>query len=196
MVDEKKSHKIEIKESDESAAAGAEAGTAGNDDQAQAEYAKLRTALEESNDKYLRLYAEFENYKKKVRKEKEEFLTYCNEDLLYELLPVIDNLDMALKHASEGNADSLTSLKQGVENTLRELVRTLDKFGLKTIESEGRPFDPAYHHAMSQVERPDVDDKTVLQEMRKGYLYKEKVLRPSLVAVSKKKADENQTIGK
>ena len=71
---------------------------------------------------------------------------------------------------SEGNADALQSLKQGVENTLRELNRTLDKFGLKAIESVDQPFDPAYHHAMSQVEKPDVDDKTVLQEMRKGII--------------------------
>ncbi|HMK60835.1 MAG TPA: nucleotide exchange factor GrpE [Dissulfurispiraceae bacterium] len=196
MSDENKSHKIKITETDESVAAGADSGAVENDDQGQADNAKLKAALDESNDKYLRLYAEFENYKKKVRKEKEEFLTYCNEDLLYELLPVIDNLDMALKHTSEGSADSLTSLKQGVENTLREFVRTLDKVGLKAIEAEGHPFDPAYHHAMSQVERSDMDDKTVLQEMRKGYLYKEKVLRPSLVSVSKKTVDENQTIGK
>jgi molecular chaperone GrpE len=93
---------------------------------------------------------------------------------------------MALKHTTDGSKDALQSLKQGVENTLREMIRTLDKFGLKAIESEGRPFDPAYHHAMSQVEKQDVDDKTVIEEMRKGYQYKEKVLRPSLVAVSKK----------
>lgn len=147
---------------------------------------KMKAELDETNNKYLRLYAEFENYKKRVRKEREEFFTYCNEDLLYELLPVIDNLEMALKHASDGNPDALQSLKQGVENTLRELNRTLEKFGLKAIEAVGLPFDPAYHHAMSQVEKPDVDDKTVVEEMRKGYLYKEKVLRPSLVTVSKK----------
>ncbi len=147
---------------------------------------KLKADLDEANNKYLRLYAEFENYKKRVRKEREEFFAYCNEDLLYELLPVIDNLEMALKHTSEGNSDSLTSLKQGVENTLRELNRTLEKFGLKAIEAVGLSFDPAYHHAMSQIENEEVDDKTVLDEMRKGYRYKEKVLRPSLVAVSKK----------
>jgi molecular chaperone GrpE len=147
---------------------------------------KLKTELDESSNKYLRLYAEFENYKKRVRKEKEEFFAYCNEDLLYELLPVIDNLEMALKHTTDGSKDALQSLKQGVENTLREMNRTLEKFGLKAIESAGRPFDPAYHHAMSQVEKPDVADKTVIEEMRKGYQYKEKVLRPSLVAVSKK----------
>jgi molecular chaperone GrpE len=105
---------------------------------------------------------------------------------LYELLPVIDNLEMALKHTSDGTQDALQSLRQGVENTLRELNRTLEKFGLKAIESAGRSFDPAYHHAISQVEKPDVADKTVIEEMRKGYQYKEKVLRPSLVTVSKK----------
>jgi molecular chaperone GrpE len=179
MADDKEqSRKIEI--SDEEETGAAPVGTT------EEEIEKLKAELEESNNKYLRLYAEFENYKKRVRKEKEEFLAYCNEDLLYEFLPVIDNMEMALKHTSEGKADALQSLKQGVENTLRELKRILDKFGLKAIESEGKPFDPAYHHAMSQVENPDVDDKTVLQEMRKGYLYKDKVLRPSLVAVSKK----------
>ena len=147
---------------------------------------KLKTERDDANNKYLRLYAEFENYKKRVRKEREEFFAYCNEDLLYELLPAIDNLDMALKHTLESNPDALQSLKQGVENTLRELNRTLEKFGLKAIEATGLPFDPAYHHAMSQVERADLEDKTVLEEMRKGYLYKEKVIRPSLVAVSKK----------
>ncbi|MGO9379855.1 MAG: nucleotide exchange factor GrpE [Dissulfurispiraceae bacterium] len=154
---------------------------------------KLKADLVESNDKYLRLYAEFENYKKRVRREKEEFLAYCNEDLLYELLPVIDNIEMAMKHTSEGNDKALQSLKQGVENTLRELNRTLDKFGLKAIEATNRPFDPTYHHAMSHVEKPDVDDKTVLQEMRKGYIYKDRVLRPSLVAVSKKTKTKNKT---
>ncbi len=187
MADEKEQpYKIEITEAEEPGAAPVETV----DDQT-AEDEKLKAELVESTNKYLRLYAEFENYKKRVRKEKEEFLAYCNEDLLYEILPVIDNLDMALKHTTEGNTDALQSLKQGVENTLRELNRTLDKFGLKAIESAGQPFDPAYHHAMSQVVKPDMEDKTVLQEMRKGYLYKDKVLRPSLVAVSKKTETEN-----
>ena len=147
---------------------------------------KLKAELNEANNKYLRLYAEFENYKKRVRKEREEFFAYCNEDLLYELLPAIDNLEMALRHTSEGSPDALESLRQGVENTLRELNRTLEKFGLKAIEATGLPFDPAYHHAMSQIENTEVEDKTVLDEMRKGYRYKDKVLRPSLVAVSRK----------
>jgi molecular chaperone GrpE len=73
-----------------------------------------------------------------------------------------------------------------VEITLKELKKTLEKFGLTEIEAEGKPFDPVVHHAMSQVERDDVDDQLVIEEFRKGYMLKDKVLRPSLVAVSKK----------
>ena len=145
--------------------------------------------IQELNDKYLRLYAEFENYKKRVSKDKEEIQKYGNESLLYELLPVIDHLEMALKHAS--NAVS-SGLVQGVEITLKELKKTLEKFGLTGIEAEGRPFDPAVHHAMSQAERDDVDENMVVEEFRKGYLLRDKVLRPSLVAVSKSPSENGE----
>jgi molecular chaperone GrpE len=148
-------------------------------------------ALRELNNKYLRLYAEFDNYKKRVSREKEELVRYSNESLLYELLPAIDNLELALKHAS---CDPKTGLLQGVEITLKELQRTLEKFGLRRIEAAGKKFDPAVHHAMTQVERQDMEEKMVAEELRAGYLYKEKVLRPSLVAVSTrpKKTEENE----
>lgn len=141
----------------------------------------IQAELEETKDKYLRLYAEFENYRKKVQKDKEELIKYSNESLIYELLPIIDNLEMALRHTEEKD-----SLIKGVENTHREMLRTLQKFGLSPIDAIGKPFDPNYHHAMSQVERDDVENNTVVEELRKGYLYNEKVIRPSLVAVSKK----------
>lgn len=152
----------------------------------------IKSELEEMKDKYLRLYAEFENYKKKTVKEKEDLIRYANESLIYELLSIIDNLEMALKHSMEGNSEAHHALVKGVENTLRELNRTLDKFGLTSIEALGKTFDPAYHHAMSQVETADVQDNTVVEEFRKGYLYKGKVLRPSLVAVSKKTINSEQ----
>jgi molecular chaperone GrpE len=148
----------------------------------------LKSELNDAKDKYLRLYAEFENYKKKVQKDKEELIKYSNESFIHELLPVIDHLEMALKHSAGGNSDSLQALAKGVENTLREFGRTLEKFGVKAIEVLNKPFDPEYHHAMSQVERDDVGENIVVEEFRKGYLYREKVLRPSLVAVSKKRA--------
>lgn len=152
----------------------------------------VKSELEEMKDKYLRLYAEFENYKKKTAKEKEDLIKYANESLIYELLSIIDNLEMALKHSAEGNSEALHALVKGVENTLRELNRTLDKFGLTSIEALGRAFDPAYHHAMSRVETADAQDNTVVEEFRKGYLYKGKVLRPSLVAVSKRAVKSEQ----
>ena len=144
--------------------------------------------LQELNDKYLRLYAEFETYKRRVSKDKEELIKYGNESLLHELLPIIDSLELALKHASDNVLDGLV---QGVEITLKELNKTLEKFGLSPIEADGRPFDPAGHHAMTQVVRDDVEDNTVVEEFRKGYMLKDKVLRPSLVAVSKR-SETNQ----
>ncbi len=144
---------------------------------------KLETELQELNDKYLRLYAEFENYKKRVNKDKEELVNYGSESLLSELLPIVDSLELALKHASDNVSEGLV---QGVEITLKELIKTLEKAGLNAIEADGKLFDPAVHHAMTQVERDDVEENTVIEEFRKGYMLKEKVLRPSLVAVSKK----------
>lgn len=133
--------------------------------------------------KYVRLYAEFENYKKRVAREREDLLKHGNESLLYEMLPALDHLELALKHSG---GDPNAGLVQGVEMTLKELQRTLEKFGLRRIEAVGKCFDPAVHHAMMQVEREDLDDKMVADELRAGYRYHDKVLRPSLVSVSVK----------
>ena len=153
------------------------------------EAADPEAQLAELKDKYLRLYAEFENYKKRMNKDKEELVKYCNESILYEILPVIDNLEMALSHAAGERSGGLV---KGVEITLREFQRVMEKFGLIPIAAAGRPFDPSVHHAMSQVMRSDVEDKTVVEEFRKGYLFGGKVLRPSLVAVSKKPDGEKE----
>jgi molecular chaperone GrpE len=150
---------------------------------------RLSAEFKEINDKYLRLYAEFENYKKRVNKDKEELVRYGNESLIYELLPVIDNLEMALKHASDNVSEGLV---QGVEITLKELQKTLEKSGLVAIEANDKPFDPLVHHAMTQIERDDIDEKVVIEEFRKGYMLRDKVLRPSLVAVSKKTVESQE----
>ncbi len=147
---------------------------------------------DELNNKYLRLYAEFDNYRKRTNKDKEELVKYGNESLLYALLPALDNLELALKHV---NCDSDSGLVQGVQMTLKEIQRTLEKFGLTRIEADGKPFDPAVHHAMMKVERDDMDEMQVAEELRAGYTYREKVLRPSLVSVSVKtqKKEEAET---
>ncbi|KAF0144154.1 MAG: molecular chaperone GrpE [Nitrospirae bacterium] len=195
---------IEDSENQDSAEAEAEkkVGTTRNRD-AEAEVLQGKNLEEELNDqkdKYLRLYAEFENYKKRVAKDKEELVRYGNESLLYELMPVLDNLEMALKHASNDVNDDtsaeyqprMAGLVQGVEITLREFLKVIDKFGLTPISAINRIFDPSLHHAMTQVERDDVDEHTVVEEFRKGYMLRDKVLRPSLVAVSKKTEDSIQ----
>lgn len=148
-----------------------------------------KSIIEELNNKYLRLYAEFDNYKKRVNKDKEELAKYGNESLIYELLPVIDSLELALKHATE---EPLTGIVQGVQMTLKELFRTLEKFGLTKINAKDKMFDPSIHHAMTQVERDDIDEKMVAEELRTGYLYRDKVLRPSLVVVSVKPKKETE----
>lgn len=153
------------------------------EDQEEQEKPTVSSGADELNSKYLRLYADFENYRKRVNKDKEDLVRYGNESLLHELLPAIDNLELALKHAS-GEVNS--GLVQGVEVTLKELQRTLEKFGLTRIDAAGKPFDPAVHHAMSQVERDDMDEKLIAEEFRAGYKYRDKVIRPSLVAVSVK----------
>jgi len=137
--------------------------------------------LAELKDKYLRLYAEFENYRKRVAKDKEELVKYANESLIYELLPSLDTLELAVRHVESGAAEALL---EGVHNTLRGLYRALEKFGLTHIEAEGKPFNPEVHHAIGRVERDDMDENMVVEELRKGFLYNGKVLRASLVNVS------------
>jgi len=150
---------------------------------------QLAVELQEMNDKYIRLYAEFDNYRKRVNKDKEELIKYANEGIIYQLLPVIDNLEMALKHSNDNTSSGLV---QGVENTLREFLRTLEKFGLNPIEAVNKPFDPSQHEAMCVIERKDIEENLVVEEFRKGYIFKEKVLRPSLVSVSKRPEEKNK----
>ncbi len=155
---------------------------------------KIGKELSELKDKYLRLYADFENYKRTVAKEKEELIKYSNEELMKELLTVIDHLELALQHSSHSgiphvvsyNNKASTALTEGVEMTLKELKTTLEKFGLVSIEALGKPFDPFLHHAMAQIESEESEENKVVTEFRKGYMLRDRVLRAGLVGVSKK----------
>lgn len=148
----------------------------------------IEEELQETKDKYLRLYAEFDNYRKRVQKDREELLKYGSEPLIMELLTIVDNLEMALSHAR--NETGVDGLIQGVELTLKEFHKILKNYGVEEIEALGKPFDPQIHHAMSQIVRTDVDEMTVVEEYRKGYKLNDKVIRPSLVAVSKRSEEE------
>jgi molecular chaperone GrpE len=144
--------------------------------------AETRTELQETHDRYLRLYAEFDNFKKRSARDFQEFRKFANEYLVRDLLPVIDNLERALSSANERNQESII---QGVEMTLQEIRKVLEKFHCKPISSIGQPFDPALHEAVSQEESAEHGDNIVIREFQKGYLLHDRLIRPAMVVVSK-----------
>lgn len=127
------------------------------------------------------MQADFENFKKRVDQQMEEARKYGNERLISELLPIIDELGIAIKSGHSSN--SKETLIQGVEMILNKLKKTLEKEGVFPIECIGKPFDPSKHEAVSRIEKDDVEGCTVVEEIRKGYKMKEKVIRPSSVKV-------------
>ena len=135
----------------------------------------------ENWDRFLRERADLENYRKRVGREKEELLNYGNKSLLEEILPIIDNLERALAHASE---DGLGAVVEGIRMTHAMLLTTLKKFNVTPIEAVGAPFDSAYHQAMAQVPTDQYEPNTVVEEYQKGYMLKERLLRPAMVTVA------------
>ncbi|MCX8117034.1 MAG: nucleotide exchange factor GrpE [Desulfobacterota bacterium] len=142
----------------------------------------------ENLDRLLRVAADFENYKKRTVKEREEWTKFANEDLIRAILPFIDNLERAVNHA-EKVADAGV-LIEGVRLTLKEIHRTLNRFGLTAFDSVGQPFDPERHEAMLMVETDQHEPNRVVEEFQKGYLLNERLLRPATVSVSKPLAKE------
>ena len=143
----------------------------------------------ETNEKYLRTYADFDNYRKRMQRDLADFRLYANEQLALELLPVIDHLGLALKHAGAAE-ENVRGMQQGVELVYKQLRDVLDKFGIRSFESWGEPFDPAKHDALMQVEQDDVPVNVVVQVLNEGYLYHDKVLRHAKVGVSKRPREE------
>lgn len=135
----------------------------------------------ENWDRYLRERADLENYRKRVNREKEELLNYGTKSLIEEILPVVDSLERALVHANE---DGLSAVVEGIRMTHCMLVAALKKFGVTPVEATGAPFDPAFHQAMSQVATDEHPPNTVVEEFQKGYLLKERLLRPAMVSVA------------
>jgi len=148
-----------------------------------AELEEARQKLQESEEKVLRLAAEFENTKKRLQRERETSLKYAEENVLKELLPGIDNIDRAMEQGQDSN--SMESLLEGIELTRKGLSATLEKFGVKAIESIGEPFDPNIHEAVAMEETEEMEPNRVLKEFQKGYLYKDRLLRAAKVIVSK-----------
>lgn len=145
---------------------------------------RLRDEAKAANDKYLRLYAEFDNFKRRAARDREDLQKFAVEGLVCDLLSVADHLEMAIKHSKQGEGDALDSLVKGVELTLKELERVLEKHGVSAITAVGEPFDPEVHHAMTRMATTAVAENCVAEEFRRGYRLREKVIRPSMVAVA------------
>jgi molecular chaperone GrpE len=144
---------------------------------------EVQESAEKNYDLYVRSLAETDNLKKRSQKEKEEWIKFANESLIKQLLPVVDNLEKALAHSNDENA--LHGLREGVELTRKGLMDTLKKAGLEEVQAAGEPFDPNFHEAVSAQVDDTTEPATILQELQKGYLLNQRLIRPAMVIISK-----------
>ena len=144
----------------------------------------LENKLEDTQQRILRLQADFDNYKKRVAKEKENLWNYASEEIVKALLPVIDNFERALSSLEEkgGDKDNVGYI-QGVQMVYNQFIEVLKKEGLEEISALGEPFDPNIHHAVAQESKDDCEDNSIIEVYQKGYKIKDKVIRPSMVKV-------------
>ena len=140
---------------------------------------------EENWSRLLRTTADFDNFKKRAAREKQDAIRYANESLLRKLLPVLDNFEMALAAAQTAGTDGLKSLQDGVTMIQSQLRSVLAESELEEIDATGQPFDPNLHEAVSQQESQEVAEGHVLQQLRKGYKFRDRLLRPATVVVAK-----------
>ena len=150
------------------------------------EYDRLVDEAATNKDKYVRLFAEFDNARKRMEREKMEFAKYANEEILVDLLGLFDNLERSLHYAQEHKMENLT---KGLEMVIKEAKEILRKYGVEPIEAEGKVFDPHRHEILMQEDNDELEEGTVLQELQKGYMMGEKVIRTAKVKVSTKSSD-------
>ncbi|QZY56539.1 nucleotide exchange factor GrpE [Crassaminicella profunda] len=152
-------------------------------DEGSIDFKKLQEEKEELNSQYLRMTADFQNYKKRVEKEKSDIYQFANEKLILDLLPIVDNFERAVKsYKDEGKDESFT---QGVEMILQQFLEVFKKNGAEEIEALGKEFDPNFHHAVMQEESDEHESNTVIDVFQKGYILNGKTIRPSMVKVVK-----------
>jgi len=156
------------------------------------EVERMAGQLVENRDKYVRLLADFDNFRRRAAKERQDLVTYGHENLVKDLLSTVDNLDRAIDHAQQSDDGSLATFLQGVELVQRELYAVLAQHEVRVIEAEGRPFDPALHEAMAQVPDDSVPANTVIEVLQKGYQLRDRLLRPARVVVAKPTEDEEK----
>lgn len=154
----------------------------GSIEELKANYEKSQSEIVELKDQLLRRQAEFENFRKRTQKEKASLMTYASEGLITELLPTLDSFERALEVEVDENSKALY---EGMEMVYNQFSEILKNNGLEEVECLNEKFDHNYHHAVVQQESDEHDEDTVIQVLGKGYKYKEKVIRPSMVMVSK-----------
>ena len=148
------------------------------------ELEELRKEKEQIHDLYLRKQAEFENFKKRLERDKSDSIRYANESLICEILPVVDHFELAI--ATSNNKEDSHSHDEGIKLIVKQLKDVLLKYGLTDVPTVGKPFDPAQHEAVLLIHSDEHPPNTVLEEQRKGYKLKGKLIRPAMVVVSKK----------
>jgi molecular chaperone GrpE len=146
--------------------------------------------LNELNDKYLRLAAEFDNYKRLAQRDQRDLIRFGNEHLLKELLPVVDNLERAIKASRDGGSSDV--LIQGVDLTLKQLTGALTRFHVLPVETVGQPFDPATHQAVASVASEEIPEQHVVDEFQRGYRLHDRTLRAAMVSVSTGQAQDGE----
>jgi molecular chaperone GrpE len=153
------------------------------EDEEVTEVTKAESAEEDYKEKFVRLYAEFENYKKRSQKEKEQLAKYGMEKVLQEILVVHDHMERALTH-SDPNEGGGEILEEGLQLIHKELLSLLNKFGCREIPTVGQPFDPQYHEALNKEYNPKYQPGTIIKEFQKGYVVGDRLLRPARVSVA------------
>ncbi|MEX2461764.1 MAG: nucleotide exchange factor GrpE [Paenibacillaceae bacterium] len=141
-----------------------------------------RKLADENHERYMRVQADYDNFRRRSRLEKEDFAKYASMKLIEQLLPIVDNFERAL--AASQQAKDFDALIKGVEMTAKQLDQVLETEGLKSIESVNQPFNPDYHQAIMQVESEAHEEGVIVEEIQKGYMLKDKVIRPAMVKVS------------
>ena len=167
------------------------------EDHVKKEIEQLKEALQgkekeakDNYDRFLRMAADLENFKRRAVKEREEYVKFANEDLIKAILPFIDNLERAVNHAEKVSDTGV--MIEGVRLTIEQILQALNRFGVTPLESVGKPFDPTLHEAMVMVESDQHEPNRVVEEFQKGYLLHDRLLRPATVSVSKLPTKEAQ----
>jgi molecular chaperone GrpE len=152
------------------------------DDAHAAELQGLRKLADENHERFMRVQADYDNFRRRSRLEKEDFAKYASLKLVEQLLPIVDNFERAL--AASQQAKDYDALIKGIEMTAKQLDQVLESEGLKSIESVNQPFNPEFHQAIMQVESEEHEEGIIVEEIQKGYMLKDKVIRPAMVKVS------------